>query len=135
VSVTSFLREGLLELNLLEFLLVVYLHMADGPLDLHMFQVCVQDLYRVKHKQGFFYFFILGASTLVKSTEQVKETSLSGSQDGLLAVIDGNDSPDVPHILQNLLVPTLIDELKRSPHEKNGMLYFEHTFLTLHRLE
>ena len=78
-------------------------------------------------------YFILGASTLVKCTEQVKETSLYSGQDGLLAIIDGNGSPDVPHILHSLLRPTLCDELERSPFEENEMLYLEHTFLTLHR--
>ena len=78
-------------------------------------------------------YLLLGAGTLVKCTEQVKETSLSGGQDGLLAIIDGNESPDVPHILHSLLSPTLSDELKQSPHEENGMLYLDHTFLTLHR--
>jgi len=78
-------------------------------------------------------YLILGAGTLVKCTEQVKETSLNGRQDGLLAIIDGNGSPDVPHILQSLLTSTLSDELKQSPCEENGMLYLEHTFLTLHR--
>ena len=79
-------------------------------------------------------YMILGTDgTLVKCTEQVKETSLNGRQDGLLAIIDGSGSPDVPHILHSLLTSTLSDELKQSPHEENGMLYLEHTFLTLHR--
>lgn len=74
----------------------------------------------------------VGRSSSVKCTVQVKDDSFNGGQDGMFAVIDGNESSDAPYVLQTLLSATLSEELQQSS-QKNELLYLEHTFLVLHR--
>ena len=68
----------------------------------------------------------------MKCTVQVKDDTLNGGQNCILAVADGNGSPDAPYILQTILTSTLSEELQKLSHE-NELLYLEHTFLVLHR--
>lgn len=74
----------------------------------------------------------IGSNSTAKCTAQVKDDTLSGGQDSVFAVTDGNGSPDVSDVLQTLLSSTLSEELRQSSHEKE-LLYLEHTFLALHR--
>lgn len=68
----------------------------------------------------------------MKCTAQVKDDTLSGGQDSVFAVIDGNGSSDAPYVLQTLLSSTVSEELQQASDD-NELLYLENTFLVLHR--